>query len=86
VVHNHLQTGGEGPKWNGTYKVTAKPAKGEWILEAAIPFATLNTTAPASGARWRANFRRKEIALGSSADWQVPIGYDPPRFGYLRFE
>ena len=38
------------------------------------------------GDQWRANFRRKEQAKSSSADWQYPIGFDPRRFGYLAFE
>jgi hypothetical protein len=77
--------GGAGPKWNGRFKVaTARQADG-WTFEAAIPFASLETKAPAAGDVWRANFRRKEISRDSSADWQYPVSYEPSRFGYLEF-
>ncbi len=72
--------------WNGQVTASTHSADGAWTLEAAIPFATLEAAAPAAGSAWRINFRRKEIALGGSADWQVPIGYDPAEYGYLRFE
>jgi hypothetical protein len=59
---------------------------GYWTFEAAIPVATLGVDGVVAGDRWRANFRRKEQAKGSSADWQYPIGFDLRRFGYLAFE
>jgi hypothetical protein len=74
------------PGWNGSYRVAARQTEGEWTLEAAIPFASLKVEPAAMGESWRVNFRRKEIGRDSSADWQVPIAYDPARFGYLRFE
>ncbi|MFH1142971.1 MAG: hypothetical protein V1774_00330, partial [Candidatus Eisenbacteria bacterium] len=61
-------------------------AGGVWTTEARIPYAALSTAPPAPGSAWRVNFRRKDAARGSAADWQVPIGYDPARFGYLFFE
>jgi hypothetical protein len=77
--------GGEMAKWNGAYTVATQRAAGEWIVEAAIPFASLSLHAPAPGERWRVNFRRKEMSRGSYADWQYPIGYEPDRFGFLLF-
>jgi hypothetical protein len=74
------------PKWNGAYKVMAKQGQGEWTLEASIPYSTLNTRFPQPGQRWRVNFRRKEMARESSADWQIPISYNIDQLGYLSFE
>lgn len=77
---------GDGPEWNGEMQVAARRLAHAWEVEAAIPFATLEAAPPGPGTIWRINFRRKEIGRGSSADWQVPIGFDPARFGYARFE
>jgi predicted phosphodiesterase len=77
----------EGPAaWNGEYEVATTRADDYWTLEAAIPLATLGVDGIVAGDEWRANFRRKEQAKKSSADWQYPIGFDPRRFGYLAFE
>ncbi len=72
--------------WNAECEVATARGDGYWTFEAAIPVATLGADGVAAGDRWRANFRRKEQAKGSSADWQYPIGFDPRRFGYLTFE
>jgi hypothetical protein len=77
---------GDGPKWDGAHVVAVGRGDGYWEVEAAIPFETLGFAPPAPGGRWRVNFRRKEIARQSSADWQYPIGFEPQRFGYLVFE
>jgi hypothetical protein len=85
TVEGPGQYGGEMAKWNGKYRVATRQTDGAWTVEAAIPFAVLNASAPAPGDQWRVNFRRKEMSRGSSADWQCPLDYDPARLGYLRF-
>jgi len=80
------RTEGEGPEWNGAFTTAAKQADGSWSAEFRIPYASLDAQPPTPGTTWRIHFRRKEIDKGSSADWQVPIGYDPARFGYLPLE
>ncbi len=77
---------GLGPDWNGEVEVRTHRGDGFWSSEVRVPFRTLKAAAPARGTTWRANFRRKEMARGSSADWQVPIGFNPNRFGELVFE
>ena len=73
--------------WNGDYEIATGRGDGYWTFEAAIPAATLGgLEGLVAGDEWRVNFRRKEQAKGSSADWQYPIGFDPRRFGYLAFE
>ncbi|HUV87375.1 MAG TPA: metallophosphoesterase [bacterium] len=72
--------------WNADCEVATARGSGYWTFEAAIPVATLGADGVVAGDEWRANFRRKEQAKGSSADWQYPIGFDPRRFGYMAFE
>jgi hypothetical protein len=86
VITGPGQYAGPGPKWNGEYQAAARTGPDAWVVEAAIPFATLGARMPSPGDEWRANFRRKEMSRDSSADWQFPIGYEPQRFGYLRFQ
>jgi predicted phosphodiesterase len=77
----------EGPAaWNGEFELATARGDGYWTFEAAIPAATLGAEGILAGDEWRVNFRRKEQAKGSSADWQYPIGFDPRRFGYMVFE
>jgi predicted phosphodiesterase len=72
--------------WNAECEVATGRGDGYWTFEAAIPVATMGLDGVVAGDQWRANFRRKEQAKKSSADWQYPIGFDPRRFGYLAFE
>ncbi|NIT37148.1 MAG: hypothetical protein GTN49_11745 [candidate division Zixibacteria bacterium] len=77
----------EGPAaWNGEYEIATARGGDYWTFEAAVPVATLGVDGVVAGDEWRTNFRRKEQAKKSSADWQYPIGFDPRRFGYLAFE
>jgi hypothetical protein len=80
-----LDTEGVGA-WNAECEVATGRGDGYWTFEAAIPVSSLGRDAIMAGDEWRVNFRRKEQAKGSSADWQYPIGFDPRRFGYLAFE
>ena len=77
---------GDGPAWNVEASIATRKGDGVWEMEAAIPHSSLGAATPPPGSRWRINFRRKEIARGSSADWQVPISYEPSQFGYMVFE
>jgi len=69
-------------EWNGEYEI--KTARGEryWSFEALIPLSQLNASARA-GDEWRVNFRRKQKRLNTSADWQIPIGYEPAKYGLM---
>jgi predicted phosphodiesterase len=73
------------PKWNGTYQVRTSRGADYWALEATVPLKQLGVQAKA-GDRWNVNFRRKQKRLATSADWQVPIGYDPAGYGVLELK
>jgi 3',5'-cyclic AMP phosphodiesterase CpdA len=70
------------PGWNGAYDVAVTKQPHRWILEAAIPLDQLATTGQYEKT-WSVNFRRKQKRLETSADWQVPVTYDPVTYGYL---
>jgi predicted phosphodiesterase len=68
--------------WNGTYEVKTTRGGNFWSIEARIPLDQFGVTAK-PGQEWKLNFRRKQKRFNSSADWQVPISYDPKTFGVL---
>jgi hypothetical protein len=68
--------------WNGTYEVKTFTDKDYWSIEVKIPLEQLGTRV-VSGNTWAINFRRKQRRLNSTADWQVPISYDPRDYGTL---
>jgi hypothetical protein len=68
--------------WNGTYDVAVSRGEDRWVFEAAIPLEQLGTRGEFEKS-WAVNFRRKQKRLETSADWQVPITYDPIDYGYL---
>jgi hypothetical protein len=68
--------------WNGAYVVKAGIGKDYWDIEARIPFKQLNVSGK-SGTTWGANFLRKQKRLSNSADWQIPVDYDPETYGKL---
>lgn len=70
------------PGWNGTYDVAVFRGPDRWVFEARIPLDQLETEGQYEKT-WAVNFRRKQKRLETSADWQVPIGYDPIDYGYL---
>lgn len=72
------------PGWNGTYEVRTLIDSAGWTVEARIPLAQWQTSAVPETA-WGLNFRRKQFRLRATADWQVPIDYDPESFGRLLF-
>lgn len=73
------------PKWNGKYEVKAFKGNNYWSMEARIPLAQLGAKIK-PGQEWGLNFRRKQARLATSANWQVPIDYDPSTFGRLVFK
>ncbi|GAI14376.1 unnamed protein product, partial [marine sediment metagenome] len=68
--------------WNGTYEVKTIKGSDFWSIEVRIPLNQFEF-AIKSGQKWGLNFRRKQKRFNSSADWQVPITYDPETYGYL---
>jgi hypothetical protein len=70
------------PGWNGDYEVKTFKGGDFWSIEIRIPLEQLGTVG-AYEQTWALNFRRKQRRLNSSADWQVPIGYDPQDYGIL---
>lgn len=71
--------------WDGEYEAVAVRGADRWTIELRIPVATLGGTAE-PGSVWGLNFRRKQARTMTSADWQVPIDYNPRSFGELVFE
>jgi hypothetical protein len=72
-------------EWNGEYEVATFQGDDHWSIEIAVPLAQFGA-GPANGRTWGLNFRRKQARAAASADWQVPIDYDPRTFGELAFE
>lgn len=73
------------PEWNGEYQIATSRADDKWTAEIAIPFAALGAD-HSDGGTWRLNFRRKQQRTSASADWQVPIDYNPLTFGEIDLE
>ena len=69
-------------QWDGEYIVKTDRKNDHWSIEIAIPLAQFNITGD-PGTTMGLNFRRKQPRLGGSADWQVPIDYDPKTFGLM---
>ncbi|MEI6713370.1 MAG: carbohydrate-binding family 9-like protein [Verrucomicrobiota bacterium] len=65
---------------------------GGWVVELAIPFASLTSRMPQSGEQWRVNFTRIDRPKGKERELSAwsPTGlaqfHVPQRFGFLRFE
>lgn len=70
--------------WNGGYEVATKRGGDRWTAEIRIPFRELGKSASADHP-WRLNFRRKQQRTQATADWQVPIDYNPRTFGEMLF-
>lgn len=75
----------EGDKsWNGDYLAKTYLGDNYWDIEIQIPLAQFGVTGDL-GKSFGLNFLRKQKRLNASADWQVPIDYDPKTFGILLF-
>lgn len=72
-------------EWDGQYEVATFQGDDHWSIEIAVPLAQFGVGA-ADGRKWGLNFRRKQARAAASADWQVPIDYDPRTFGELALE
>lgn len=82
MVVEHGVTTSYDSDWNGTYEVKTSRGSDRWTMEAKIPLIQFGPEAKA-GDRWNLNFRRKQPRLGTAADWQVPVAYDPVIYGIL---
>jgi hypothetical protein len=71
--------------WDGKYTVKTSRDNDYWYIEAKIPLAQMHIKA-APGQSWGVNFVRKQKRLKGSADWQVPVDYDPQSFGVLKLK
>jgi predicted phosphodiesterase len=71
--------------WDGEYEVATRRMDDRWSVEVRIPLAQIGGDLEKTPS-WMANFRRKQARTSASADWQVPIDYNPGTFGELSFE
>ncbi len=72
-------------EWDGEYEVATQRTDDRWSVEIRVPLAQIGGDIE-QFPTWRANFRRKQARTSASADWQVPIDYDPNTFGEVAFE
>ena len=72
-------------EWDGEYEVATLRTDDRWSVEIRVPLAQIGGDIEQFPA-WRANFRRKQARTSASADWQVPIDYNPNTFGEVAFE
>jgi len=87
-----LELGGQtkGLDWNSDFEsaVNVDTAAKVWTAEVRIPLRVLNTATPATGARWRLNLYRHDIAHQVFLAWNptaTATAHTPERFGYLEF-
>lgn len=85
---SHVYDTGFNPDWQGA----ASREQDAWTAEMAIPFSSLNISAPSPTVTWRANFCRNRAVVteGPSAEnmcWSPTYGsfHTPERFGRLTF-
>ncbi len=69
-------------EWNGTYEAATAMEGDRWTIEVRIPLEELDTRGEYEKV-WTLNFRRKQRRLQTSADWQVPISYNPNDYGIM---
>ncbi len=71
------------------WQAAAGAADGYWTIEAAIPFAAMEVSAPPAGAKWRANFIRRfrELLMPESYWARIKQGWsDVECYGELVFQ
>ncbi|MCP4568159.1 MAG: hypothetical protein GY841_11330 [FCB group bacterium] len=68
--------------WDGEYRVKTYQGDSYWSIEAVLPLAQFGIAANTDDI-WGINFKRKQQRLNISANWQVPIDYDPKTFGLM---
>ena len=71
--------------WNGDYEVKTVHGDDYWTIEVRVPLEQLGAQG-AVGKTFALNFRRKQMRLKGSSDWQVPITYSPETFGILELK
>lgn len=71
--------------WDGEYDVKTVRGSDYWSIEVRLPLGQLGAEGIA-GKTFALNFRRKQPRLKTTADWQIPISYDPETFGVLELE
>jgi hypothetical protein len=86
AIGTRLDARGRETAWNGEWRFQARAAQGSWSAEFAIPFATLQTRAPAENTVWGLNVCVNIRGLGSIT-WSPVLHsfHEPARFGHLRF-
>lgn len=72
-------------EWNGRYQIATTEDEYKWTVELAVPL-EIFTTGYDLSKEWGLNFRRKQVRLDESANWQYPISYDPDDYGVLRIK
>ena len=78
-------------EWNGEYRSATKEFDKGWVLEMAIPFASIETVAPATDTVWGVNFCRHQFGGGRLGQWQSWSGIlfgtfnQPGKFGDMIF-
>jgi len=78
-------------EWNGEYRSATKEFDNGWVLEMAIPFASIETVAPDTGTVWGVNFCRHQFGGGRLGQWQNWSGIlfgtfnQPGKFGDMIF-
>jgi hypothetical protein len=68
--------------WNSTYDVKTTWAAGYWIFEGRFPVSQFKESLK-PGDEFGINFRRKQPRLKNSANFQIPLSYDPESYGIL---
>jgi len=71
--------------WDGRYDIKTILGPDSWTVEVAVPLDQFGVSGYPRK-EMGLNFRRKQARLGTSADWQVPIDYDPRTLGILIME
>lgn len=70
--------------WHAECELKTAQGKDWWSVEVRLPVAQFGVKTGA-GQAWGVNFRRKQPRLGT-ADWHLPVSYDPDTFGRLLME
>ncbi|MFH1616940.1 MAG: sugar-binding protein [Planctomycetota bacterium] len=75
--------------WNPDCKVATTVGRNEWMVELAIPFASLSITSPMPGTTWGFNLNRERHRSNSSNEygsWAMTKSFnDPTQFGNIVF-
>ena len=83
----NMQGGAREVSFNPEWRVAAYRGKDFWSGEAAIPFASLEISAPSDGTKWSANFFRSAFARKEISNWTYvgKSAHTPNEFGTVIF-